>query len=97
MAKTRKSHNHSHIPPLASTFHGLHHWHKSMFEKLGWMVLAKAKGYGYKIVDYKKSLKHLKDSIEHVMREYTESDRKHDLKVLHMQVCCLIDYVNKHL
>ena len=34
---------------------GIHHWHTRMFEKLGWMVLAKEKGYDYKVDAYKKS------------------------------------------
>ena len=96
MAKTRKNHkNLKHIPPLASTFRGLQDWHKVMFEKLGYMVIAKAKGYDYKIATYKKGLKHLKESIEHVMREYTNVNTKHDLKVLHMHLMVLIDHVNK--
>jgi hypothetical protein len=96
MAKTRKNHkNLKHIPALASTFRGLQDWHKAMFEKLGYMVIAKAKGYDYKIAAYKKGLKHLKDSIEHVMREYTNANTKHDLKVLHMHLMVLIDHVNK--
>jgi hypothetical protein len=96
MAKTRKNHkNLKHIPALASTFRGLQDWHKTMFEKLGMMVIAKAKGYDYKIAAYKKGLKHLKESIEHVMREYTNANTKHDLKVLHMHLMVLIDHVNK--
>jgi len=38
---------------------------------------------------------HLKDSIEHVMREYKNANTKHDLKVLHMHLMVLIDHVNK--
>ena len=79
---TRKAHT---LPEHAATFHGLHHWHKAMFEKLGWMVLAKAKGMNYKISAYKKSMEELIKSIKHVSGEYQESDRKHDLNVLLMQ------------
>ena len=77
------------LPENAATFHGLHHWHKEIFEKLGWMVLAKAKGMDYKISVYKKSIDHLIKSIKHVSAEYEEADRKHDLNVLLMQAECL--------
>ena len=90
-----KSVNMSSLPENAATFHGLHHWHKEMFEKLGWMVLAKAKGMNYKIDVYKKSIDHLIKSIKHVSAEYEEADRKHDLNVLLMQVECLKDTVSK--
>jgi hypothetical protein len=86
-----------HLPMHASTMHGVHHWHKHMFEKLGWMVLAKAKGYDYKVADYKKSIAHLLKTLEHLGTEYENHNRKHDLNVLHMNVMCLHDFAMKHL
>jgi hypothetical protein len=80
----------------AATFHGLHEWHKNLFEKMGWMVLAKEKGYDYKIADYKKSINRLMESLKHVMGEYTDLDSKHDLKVLMTHVECLKAFVAKH-
>ena len=77
------------------TYHDLHKWKEAEFEKLGWMVLAKAKGMNYKIDVYKKSIDHLIKSIKHVSAEYEEADRKHDLNVLLMQVECLKDTVSK--
>lgn len=81
------------LPKYANTFHGLHCWYEAKFEKLGWMVLAKEKGYDYKIESYKMGLEDLLKSIEHVMAEYEEEDRKHDLRVLHMNAKCLHDFV----
>jgi hypothetical protein len=81
----------------ANTMAGLHEWYEKKFEKLGWMVLAKEKGYDYKISNYKKGIHHLLESIEHVMAEYEDPDRVHDLEVLHMNVKCLEDFVMKHL
>jgi hypothetical protein len=83
------------LPKYANTFHGLHCWYEAKFEKLGWMVLAKEKGYDYKIESYKIGLEDLLKSIEHVMAEYEEEDRKHDLRVLHMNAKCLHDFVMK--
>lgn len=84
-----------HLPMYANTMHGLQHWYHREFEKLGWMVIANAKGYDYKVTAYKKNLQNLKKSLEHVMEEYQDPDRKHDLAVLHMNLMCLIDHVNK--
>lgn len=103
MAGTRKNRSVSSrnttrsLPRYANTIHGLNHWHKAVFEKLGWMVLAKAKGYTDKVRVYKDSIGHLAKSIEHVMGEYESANRKHDLNVLHMNVMCLHDFVMKHL
>jgi hypothetical protein len=81
-----------------TTRHGLNNWHKHMFEEMGWMVLLKAKGgYDYKITAYKKSVEHLLKSLEESIRVYTEVDRKHDLIILHKNVCVLRDFVKKHL
>ena len=85
------------LPQHSNTMHGLQKWHNAEFEKLGWMVLAKAKGYDYKIANYKRAIKQLLESIQHVMGEYTDQDRKHDLHVLYMNAQCLHDYVAKHL
>jgi hypothetical protein len=68
-----------------------------MFEKLGWMILAKARGHEYKIVAYKHGVKHLHECIDHLMTELTEADRQHDLKVLKMEVEVLEDFIKKHL
>ena len=81
----------------ANTMHGLQHWYKSTFEKLGWMVLAKEKGYDFKIVTYKRSIQHLLKSIDHVSSEYKDADRKHDLNVLKMNTECLWAFVQRSL
>ena len=95
MSKTRKTYRHSKLPQDMCTFHGLHNWHKAMFEKLGWMVLAKAKGLDYKIQAYKKTVDHLIQSIEHLMAEYRDADHIHDLNVLHMNAMCLQGFIAK--
>lgn len=95
--QTRKIKHVNKLSPLMSTEHGLHNWHVEMFEKLGWMVLAKEEGLDYKIITYKKSLERLLASIEHVSSEYESADRKHDLRVLGLRVMCLKDFVEKHI
>lgn len=85
------------LPMHANTMDCIQDWYNKVFKKLGWMVLAQAKGYDYKIVSYKKSILNLLESIEHVMSEYEDPDRVHDLEVLHMNVKVLHEFVMKHL
>jgi len=89
--------NNATLPAFANTFHGVHHWFKAVFEKLGWMVLAKAKGYDDKIAVYKKSIERLMKTLEHLSEEYESKNRKHDLNVLMMHVKVLDTYVNSHM
>ena len=93
--KTRKSSKH--LPMYMATMAHINHWHNSMFEKLGWMTLAKAKGYDYKISAYKKSVDNLHKTILHVMKEYQDPDRLHDLNVLRLDVECLQGTIKKLL
>jgi hypothetical protein len=85
------------LPMYANTMCGLQEWYDKKAESLGWMVIAAAKGYDYKIASYKKSLHHLLEAIEHVMTEYTDPDRVHDLEVMHMNVKVLEEFVAKNL
>lgn len=64
---------------------------------MGWMVLAKAKGHIYKVDNYKKSIGNLIKSIKHVMAEYEDKNRKHDLNVLLMNTEVLQDYVQQYM
>ena len=102
MVKTRKSRMHSRGTMkyhqgtcCEATFHGLHKWYQNKFEKLGWMILAKEHGYNDKIAEYKSSIHRLKQAIEHKMTHVKDSDRKHDLMIMHHNVMILIDHVNR--
>jgi hypothetical protein len=94
--KTQKMYG-TKLPKHIATFHGVHEWFVYVHEKLGWMTLAKAKGYDYKIGTYKKSIDHLLETLEHLMTEYKDNDRLHDLKVLHMETMHLHGFVSEHL
>ena len=91
--KTRRSR----LPKHAATMHGINHWFKHVFEEFGWMILAKEKGYDTKVAAYKMSVTNIIASIKHVMNEYENNDRKHDLKVLLMHVEILREKINKVL
>ena len=77
------------------TTHGLHKWYASMFEKLGWMILAEHRGYKDKIATYKKSLLRLKNDIEEKIDQVDDHDKKTDLKIMHYNLEVLIKHVNK--
>lgn len=95
--KARKSGRSANLPVLSNTMEGIQRWYAIEFKKLGWMVLAKAKKQDYKIDTYKKSIADLIQSTKHVMNEYANSDRKHDLNVILMNLEQLQLFVNKNL
>lgn len=106
MGKTRKSY-HSHDkkmnnnPPIGdccdTTFHGLNHWYKHMFEHLGWMVLAKNHGMTDKTSTYLNSLKRLKIALEQKLKSTRDHDKKEDIKIMHHNTCILIEHAEKDL
>jgi len=63
-----------------------------MFEKLGWMILAKQHGMTDKIISYRMSLK---SSIEHKYAHMRDKDRKEDLGILLKNVHVLMEHVEK--
>lgn len=81
-----------------ATMHGLHFWYKEMFEKLGWMVLAKKWGHMEdKIFTYKDSLYRLKHKLECKIASVREYDHKQDLKIMWDNVMVLIEHAEKDL
>lgn len=77
------------------TFHGLHRWHKAMFEKLGWMLLAQRDGFAYRVNAYQQGVKDLLAAIEEKLNCTQDEDRKKDLLILHKNVKTLLQHVKK--
>jgi hypothetical protein len=75
--------------------HGLKMWFQRMFESLGWMVLAKKKGYTEKIVAYKKSLVRLCEKMECKIKLVSSEDKKRDLKIMLQDALELVRHVRK--
>jgi hypothetical protein len=93
--RTRKHHGMHQESACGITFHGLHNWYISKFEKLGWMVLAQERGHHDKIACYKKSIQRLKKELEAKMETIENHDKKTDLKLMHHNICVLMEHANK--
>ena len=78
------------------TYPGLVHWYQMMFERLGWMILAKDHGFNDKIVVYKKSIQRLKEGIEKKLKEVENNDKGQDLEIMLRNVIILMKHVKKH-
>ena len=63
-----------------------------MFEKLGWMILAKRNKNKDSVSCYIKSLKHLQKEILLKHKETVDPDRQKDLEELHSNVACLAEH-----
>ena len=65
-----------------ATNDGLIKWYNDMFEKLGWMMLAKSNGMKDKIVSYKHSINRLREHLECKIMETFDMDKINDLKIM---------------
>lgn len=92
-SSSKKSTHHYNV-----TFHGLHKWHEHMFEKLGWMVLAKKHGYSDKYKSYINGCKRLKEALDQeVSNDKRPENDKEDLRVLHRNAETLCEVADKLL
>jgi len=96
-------------PQYAVTMHSLHKWHDSVFERLGWMVLARTKLVNHnsspemesdlreKLSGYHHGLKNLRAALQEKAGSVKEEDRKTDLLILHQHVTELLTFFEGHL
>ena len=93
-------------PIYKSTFAGLHKWYVHVFEKFGWMILAKHEAQtsksselrnrmNHKIIGYKNMIVSLHEALYEKKSIYSENDRKIDLQNMITNVETLFSYLNK--
>jgi hypothetical protein len=60
---------------------------------LGYIILAKKHGYMDKVIAYKNSCERLKNCIEVKLKITKDGDKKSDLKIMHENICVLLEHV----
>ena len=93
LSHTKKNH------PLSckyqATTKGLMKWYVNLYEKLGWMVLAKEQGLNFKLDFYKKSIRLLKEKIVCKINSIHDYDKRNDLQIILNNVIVLEKHVTK--
>jgi hypothetical protein len=77
------------------TYIGLHKWSCAMFEKFGWMLLAKDRKHDTRIAAYVQSIDHLILAAKKKHAEVSDSDHKKDIIILLRNMEILRSHVNK--
>jgi hypothetical protein len=77
------------------TMRGINKWFKSVFEQLGYMVLAKSKGMTDKIQVYINSVHRLKQAIENKKIKVHDVDKLDDLCIMCDDVDILLKHIHK--
>ena len=77
------------------TYNGLHHWSKSLFEKLGYMVLAHCHKHDEDTKCYIKNIKSLEKAIKEKIETIHCEDKKNDLIILQRNVKLLLEHSEK--
>jgi hypothetical protein len=75
---------------------GLMKWYVNLYEKLGWMVLAKHQGLVLGIEFYKRAIGVLKERIMCKIKSVRDYDKREDLRVILNNVIVLETYVEKN-
>jgi hypothetical protein len=98
--KSRRGGTKKHFGKCANpvSTYGFQRWYTAMFEQLGLMVIAKAKGdMSDRIYSYKKSLERLINKLECKIDSVEEHDRKVDLELMCENVKILSAHAHKYL
>lgn len=77
------------------TMKGINKWFKSVFEKLGYMILAKSKGMTDKIQVYINSVHRLRQAIEDKKNKVYDADKVEDLRIMSANLDVLLKHIHK--
>jgi hypothetical protein len=102
MAKTFRNKSRSHkrtkkYCKFQATTKGLMEWYVHLYEKLGWMVLAKEQGLKFKLDFYKKSIRLLKEKLICKINSVKDYDKRNDLQIILNNVIVLQKHAERDL
>jgi hypothetical protein len=92
---SHKNRRHTKKCKFQATTQALIKWYVSIYEKLGWMVLAKQKGLKFKLEYYKKSIQLLKEELICKINSVQDYDKRNDLRIILDNVIILERHVQK--
>ncbi len=75
---------------------GIMKWYVHLYEKLGWMVLAKHQGLVLAMEFYKRAIGVLKERIICKINDVRDYDKRNDLQIILNNVIVLENYVNSN-
>jgi predicted ATP-binding protein involved in virulence len=78
-----------------ATYKGIVQWYKSVFEQLGWMILAKEQGMTDKVTTYVNSIYRIHIAIHQKIKSTVDKDRIQDLEIMGDNIKVLLAHVQK--
>ena len=80
-----------------STYHGLENWFSNLFERLGWMVLAKEHHDANKLQCYIDSIDKWTRMATHKRNDTKYDEKREDLDIMLRKMTVLTTFVRKNL
>jgi predicted lipoprotein len=78
-----------------ATYQGIQKWYVSVFEKLGWMVLAKDRGMTDKVTVYIHSVIQIEMAIQQKLKKTVDPDQKEDLVLMGKNIRVLLKHLKE--
>jgi hypothetical protein len=77
--------------PELVTLHGFECWYKHIFEKVGWIILAKKNGNTARVANYVQMLDHFLEDAN--LRQFKNPDSVDDMKIMKDNVTILKNFI----